>query len=175
MKWSDIKGAYLTVSRSIKQSLQGEDIETAPKSKSSIRTLQLPLPLIRILNKHKKRQRSLHNFDDDFRICNNIRNTTIQRKNELYSTRAGLKTIRIHDFRHTHASLLANKKINIQEISRRLGHVRIEITWNTYCHLYPKEEERAIKVLNGFTFENKLLTLARFLHELFKRHEKLAK
>ncbi|MGI5899954.1 MAG: tyrosine-type recombinase/integrase [Christensenellales bacterium] len=48
---------------------------------------------------------------------------------------------------HSHASLLANEGINIQEIARRLGHSNIEITWNTYSHLYPREEERAVKVL----------------------------
>ena len=45
--------------------------------------------------------------------------------------------------------LLANEGINIQEISRRLGHSNVEITWNTYSHLYPREEERAVSVLNG--------------------------
>ena len=40
------------------------------------------------------------------------------------------------------------EEINIQEISRRLGHENVTITWNTYSHLYPKEEERAIEILN---------------------------
>jgi len=34
------------------------------------------------------------------------------------------------------------------EIARRLGHARIEETWNTYSHLYPHEEEKAIEILN---------------------------
>lgn len=38
--------------------------------------------------------------------------------------------------------------INIQEIARRLGRSKIEITWNPYAHLYPREEERAIEILN---------------------------
>lgn len=61
---------------------------------------------------------------------------------------AGIKAIRIHDFRHSHASLLANEGINIQGVSRRLGHSKIEMTWNTYSHLYPREEERAVEILN---------------------------
>jgi len=150
LKWSDIDSSHLTVSRSIAQRPIGVDIETAPKSQSSIRTIQMPLPLIEVLNEHEQRQQILHNFTDDFRICNNVRDTTIRRKNILYSTSIGLKTIRIHDFRHSHASVLANNNINIQEVSRRLGHAQIEITWNTYCHLYPKEEEKAIAVLNNF-------------------------
>ena len=150
LKWSDIKEDYLSVSRSLSQKLKGGEEETAPKNASSIRTLQMPLPLIKILNKHKQRQQLCHNFTDDFRICNGLKDTTLQRKNMLYSKMSELKTIRIHDFRHSHASLLANSNINIQEVARRLGHSQIEMTWNTYCHLYPKEEEKAVNVLNSF-------------------------
>jgi len=148
LKWSDINGSYLTVNRSIAKRF---NIETAPKNKSSIRTLQMPLPLIDVLSEQRQRQQITHNFTDDFRICNNICNTTLQRRNVLYSQKAGLeKIIRIHDFRHSHASALANSNINIQEVARRLGHTRVEMTWNTYCHSYPKEEEKAVAILNNF-------------------------
>jgi len=104
--------------------------------------------LIEILEEQRKRQQLLHNFTDDYRVCNNIRNSSVERKNRLYSATAGLKTIRIHDFRHSHASFLAHKNIKIQEIARRLGHAKIEETWKTYAHLYPKDKEEAVKVLN---------------------------
>jgi len=150
LKWSDIKGKYISVRRNLTQRLRnGKGAETTPKTISSIRRVELPLPLMKILYKQKQRQQLKHTFTDDFRVCNNIRNTSIERRNKIYSSSIGLKTIRIHDFRHSHASVLANKNINIQEISRRLGHSRIEETWNTYCHLYPKEREKAIKVLNN--------------------------
>ena len=55
---------------------------------------------------------------------------------------------RIHDFLHTHVSVLINEGISIQEIARRLGHSKVEITWNTYAHLYPREEERAVRILD---------------------------
>ena len=149
LKWSDISGTHLTVSRSVTQRLKGGDMETAPKNRSSVRTLQIPLPLLAVLNIQRERQALLHNFTDDFRICGGIRDTTLQRRNQVYAKKAKLRTIRVHDFRHSHASVLANNNINIQEISRRLGHAQVEITWNTYCHLYPREEEKAIEVLNG--------------------------
>jgi len=153
LKWSDINGEYLSVRRSLTQRLNGGlGVETTPKTVSSIRTIQLPLPLIKILEEQKQRQQQLHNFCNDFRITNDIRNASIDRRNKNYSTWAGIKTIRIHDFRHSHASVLAHKNINIQEVSRRLGHARIEMTWNTYCHLYPKEEEKAVAILNGFNY-----------------------
>lgn len=93
----------------------------------------------------------LGNWSSEHRVLGEercLRDTTIQKRNNLYASLAGVKRIRIHDFRHSHASLLANMGINIQEVARRLGHAKIEMTWNTYSHLYPREEERAIAVLN---------------------------
>lgn len=94
----------------------------------------------------------LPNFNEDSRVLGDgkcLRDTTLQQKNILYSKLAGVKIIRIHDFRHSHAFLLANMGINIQEVARRLGHTKVEITWNTYSHLYPKEEEKAVAILNA--------------------------
>ena len=111
----------------------------------------MPAPLIKILDEHKLRQQSVEGFRENFRICGGIkclRDTSISNANIRFAKEAGLKTIRIHDLRHSHASLLANEGINIQEIARRLGHSKIEITWNTYSHLYPREEERAVQILN---------------------------
>lgn len=151
LKWSDIDSEILHVRRSISQKVSGGDIETPPKNKSSYRDLQMPLPLIKILNEHKERQKREKRFTDDFRVCGGVqclRDTSISNKNIQFAQAAGLPVIRVHDFRHTHASLLVNEGINIQEIARRLGHAQIEMTWNTYSHLYPREEERAVSILN---------------------------
>lgn len=151
LRWSDIDGNYLSVKRSITQKLKGGDVETPPKNKSSIRTIQMPAPLRSILAEHKARWQSLQGFNEDFRICGGthpLRDTSIENANKRFAELAGVKKIRIHDFRHSHASVLVNNGINIQEVARRLGHSNIEMTWNTYSHLYPKEEERATAVLD---------------------------
>lgn len=151
LKWSDIEGNILHIRRSITQKLKGEDRETPPKNKSSYRDIQMPQPLIDILSAHKERQQRDERFCDEWRICGGticLRDTTIEKRNSQFANEAGLPHIRIHDFRHTHASLLVNEGINIQEIARRLGHSRVEQTWNTYSHLYPREEERAVAILN---------------------------
>jgi integrase len=151
LKWSDISNSLLSVERSITQKIKGGDRETPPKNSTSIRTLQMPLPLIQVLGEHRERQKQLERFTEDYRICGGercLRDTTLQKRNLQYATLAGLNSIRIHDFRHSHVSILANEGINIQEIARRLGHARIEETWNTYSHLYPREEEKAVDVLN---------------------------
>jgi len=145
LKWSDIKGTRVDIRRSLNIRF---DIETTTKTGID-RIIQMPKPLINILNEHKERLQRFNNFNDDFRICGVVTNTTMQRKNKQYSTGAGLKTIRIHDFRHSHASLLANSNINIMEIARRLGHSEIEMTWNTYSHLYPQTEDKALEILNA--------------------------
>jgi len=151
LKWTDIEGDILHVRRSIAQKLKGQDRETPPKNKSSYRCLKMPVPLVSILNEQKKRQQSMKTFTEDWRICGGfkcLRDTSISNKNIRYAQEAGLNPIRIHDFRHTHATLLINEGINIQEIARRLGHSDVKETWGTYAHLYPREEDRAVEILN---------------------------
>lgn len=151
LKWSDIDGDIIHVRRSIAQKLKGEDRETPPKNKTSYRDLQAPQPLVKILNEHQHRQQQINGYSEDFRVCGAtrcLRDSSLDNKNKKFAEAAKLPHIRIHDFRHSHASLLANEGINIQEIARRLGHSKIEITWNTYSHLYPREEERAVQILN---------------------------
>lgn len=154
LKWSDIDGNIINIRRSVTQKVKGKAIvETPPKNKSSYRSLQIPVPLIQILQEHKERQKIFYNnkFSDDMRVCGGescLRDSNLSNKNKQFAKMAEIKCIRIHDFRHSHVSLLANEGINIQEIARRLGHAKIEMTWNTYSHLYPREEERALKVLD---------------------------
>ena len=150
LKWSDIKGNVLSISRSVNQKV-GRIVETLPKNSSSIRTLQIPMALEVVLKEQKQRQMKDKNFTDDYRICGGIdciRDSTVCNKGFDFADKAGLPHIRLHDFRHSHASLLASEGINIQEIARRLGHSNVEMTWNTYSHLYPHEEERAVSVLD---------------------------
>ncbi len=151
LKWSDIEGNTIHVRRSIAQKLKGDDVETPPKNKSSYRDLQMPHQLAIALHAERNRQMSESGFKEDWRVCGGpsvLRDTSIENKNKAYTAAAGLPHIRIHDFRHSHASLLVNEGISIQEVARRLGHSKVEITWNTYAHLYPREEERAISVLD---------------------------
>lgn len=151
LRWSDIDGPILHVRRSIAQKLKGDDRETPPKNKSSYRTLQIPEPMQSILKEHLARQQADSRFSTDFRVCGGpsvLRDTSIENRNKQYAAGAGLPHIRVHDFRHTHATLLINEGINIQEIARRLGHSDVQTTWKVYAHLYPREEDRAVAILN---------------------------
>ena len=153
IRWSDIKNeSKMSIRRSIAQKLKGDDKITPPKNKSSYRTLQMPAVLIAILKKHKERKMRLHNFNEDDLICGvgrSLRDSTVDRKNRRYAALAGLtKRITIHGFRHSHVSLLVNANVPIKEISRRVGHAKIEITLNTYAHLYKSSEQNAIDAMD---------------------------
>ncbi|MBQ9624573.1 MAG: site-specific integrase [Clostridia bacterium] len=152
LQWNDIDGKYINVRRSTSQKLGiGRDEETATKNRSSMRRLQMPEPLIRALEEHKERQKKLGLYDGNRKILGDercLRDSTLDKRNRQYAKATGVKRIRVHDFRHTHVTLLANMGVNIQEIARRLGHSDVRTTWGTYAHLYPQEEQHAIDVLN---------------------------
>ena len=61
-----------------------------------------------ILDEQKERQKQFDNFSDDFRVCGGIdplRDTSIDQANRTIANAAGVKRIRVHDFRHTFATI----------------------------------------------------------------------
>ena len=66
---------------------------------------------------------------------------------------AGLKGVRLHDLRHTHASLMLKAGVNPKVVSKRLGHASVNITLNTYSHVLPGLQEdassRCSRLLSG--------------------------
>ena len=68
---------------------------------------------------------------------------------EKYSIQAGVEKIRLHDFRHSHASYLLFIQADITAISKRLGHDNLQTTINTYSHLYKDANKQLMKKLNN--------------------------
>ena len=64
-----------------------------------------------------------------------------------YCEKSGVKKIRIHDIRHSHASMLIEMGIAPLAISERLGHEDIQSTLNTYSHLYPNKQSKIAMIL----------------------------
>lgn len=60
---------------------------------------------------------------------------------------SGVPPIRIHDLRHSHATLLINNGVNIVAVSKRLGHSSINMTLEIYTHLLQKTEDELIATL----------------------------
>ena len=58
-------------------------------------------------------------------------------------------TIRFHDLRHTHATLLLRQGIHVKVVSERLGHSTVAITLDTYSHVLPDMQEQAAEKLEA--------------------------
>jgi integrase/predicted RNA-binding Zn-ribbon protein involved in translation (DUF1610 family) len=69
--------------------------------------------------------------------------------------RAKLPEIRLHDLRHTHATLALRAGIHPKVVSERLGHATVAITLDTYSHAIPALQEEAASRIAGLVFGGK--------------------
>ena len=74
--------------------------------------------------------------------------TTIARVFNAAIKESGVKPIRLHDLRHSHATWLINNGVNIVAVSKRLGHTTIEQTLKTYTHLLNDTDEKMMEVIS---------------------------
>ena len=63
------------------------------------------------------------------------------------ASNVGIKLIRFHDARHTHASIMLKQGVNPKIVQMRLGHATIAITMDIYSHVLPGLQKAAA---NGF-------------------------
>ena len=150
LRWNCLRGNILSVKTSITQKMTGTDVETPPKNKSSIRDITIPSNLLQLLTEHRERQQRIPSWNENGFICGYyrpLRDSTIEYLNTKFAKAAGLKHIRIHDFRHSHASVLINAGVNPLDVAHRLGHSSTVQTLKTYSHLFPKETDKALPIL----------------------------
>lgn len=152
LNWKDFVGDYLNIYKTIsKEKIDGKYIVNTPKTPKSIRKVKLDKDLINQLNELKQFYKKCIGFDEDWYIfggLNPLAPTTIGRNKDIYCRKADIKKIRIHDFRHSHASLLLSKNVPIIVISERLGHSDVSMTLNIYSHMLPNDEDKAINIIN---------------------------
>ena len=75
----------------------------------------------------------------------------LYRKLNATIKKAGVPKIRIHDLRHSHATLLAAGQ-PLKVVSERLGHAKTSITLDTYAHIPPGMQEGAVDALGVILF-----------------------
>ena len=68
---------------------------------------------------------------------------------------AKLPDIRLHDLRHTHATLALRAGIHPKIVSERLGHATVSITLDTYSHAIPAMQEEAATLIAELVFAAK--------------------
>lgn len=141
LKWQDINFYDNTIS--INKTITRNHKLQPPKTTSSKRVICINDYLINELKKLKELEKNNAEF------LFNISFTQLKRKKDYYCEKANVKQIKIHEFRHSHACLLFQNKIEIEDISYRLGHSNISMTMSTYLKYLPRNEKRVIKLLNS--------------------------
>lgn len=133
------------------QRIQGKDVVTEPKTEKSKRIIALPDFLVEEIKDYMSRLYGLMKTDRLFMVTKSYLEHEMLRGIEL----SGVKRIRLHDLRHSHASLLISK-LGAQPlvVAERLGHEKIQTTLNTYSHLYPNQARDLADQLNGLNEKN---------------------
>lgn len=142
----DFNGCRLRIDKSY-QRINGKDVVTPPKTPRSVRTVSIPVFLRDELKSYTDKLYGPHKHDRIFPYTKHFFEHEMKR-----GTKDGeVRQIRIHDLRHSHASLLIELGFSPLAIADRLGHEKVETTLNTYSHLFPhKRDEVAEKLQDCF-------------------------
>ena len=146
LKWDDVDldSGHLRVRRT-RLEYGGKVSEDTPKSKASARVVSLDAETVRVLREHRRRQAgerlaagSAYEagdwvFTDE--VGRPYRPDLISRRFKQAARDAGLPTIRLHDARHTAATLALEAGIDIKVVSEQLGHSTTQITADIYQHV----------------------------------------
>ena len=141
---------YLNITKSVnmKNKVKGKYLVTLPKNKQSIRKVPIPKKLAELIRFHIDCLKMNEDFQNNWFLCggrNPIPDTTADVMKNEAEKRAGLPHIRVHDLRHSYASLLINKGVDIGIISRLMGHGSPQITYSIYSHFYPETNYKAVE------------------------------
>ncbi|MDO4491942.1 MAG: site-specific integrase [Lachnospiraceae bacterium] len=133
----DIDRKMLRINKSY-QRLNRKDVITPPKTPKSNRCIKIPDFLLKDLLDYRERLYGLQEEDRLFSFSKSYLESEMSRGIRA----SGVKRIRLHDLRHSAASMLVELGFSPLEIAERLGHEKIETTLNTYSHLYPDKQDR---------------------------------
>ncbi|OPJ61508.1 site-specific integrase [Clostridium oryzae] len=145
LTWRDVNldSKTININKSYTR-LNGQDIINSPKTPKSKRKISISDALCEDIKSYRDK---LYDYKLSDRI---FAFTKFFLKHEMVRVckKSGVKEIRIHDLRHSHASLLIELGFTPLLISERLGHEKVETTLNTYSHLYPNKGDIVANKLN---------------------------
>lgn len=121
-----------------------QDIITEPKTRQSVRIIEIPEFLKEEIWEFVEKHYGMPDTERLFPVVQEAVQHKMKRQIEI----AGVKKIRVHDLRHSHASYLIEKGVEPLLIKERLGHKDIRITLNTYGHLYPTRQKELAQMLD---------------------------
>lgn len=155
LTWSNIDFNKRTLSINKQITDRGGGVKSfefsTPKTKSSIRTLPINKKLLEDLKMLKEEDSKIYGFNNSYFVCGDaflIASNSIRDRKNKNCALAGVPQIRIHDFRHSCASLLVNNGANITVVAKYLGHTKIEETLNTYTHLFNSALSEVVNLID---------------------------
>lgn len=125
------------------QRIKGRDIITEPKTPKSNRIIKMPDFLVQEMQEYLT---LLYKYEPTDRIFPFTKSYLHHEMTRGAKTQ-NVKRIRIHDLRHSHASLLIEMGFSAVAIADRLGHESIDITYR-YAHLFPSRQTEIANKLN---------------------------
>jgi integrase len=155
LRWRnlDLVGSELEVRETAFRLHSGEYIIKEPKTPHSRRRVSLTPSLAMLLRKYREDQELISEkmgrklLEDDFVFCRPdgrpLDPDSVTRRFSEIVRKAGIPRIRLHDLRHTHATLMLKAGVHPKVVSERLGHASIAVTLDTYSHVLPGLQEAA--------------------------------
>ena len=126
--------------------VNGEELFLEPKTPKSKRCISIPDFLYDDIQMYISKLYGIQEGDRIFYFSKSALDKNIKR----LAKKAGLLPIRVHDLRHSHASMLIEMGFSPLEIANRLGHESVKTTLDTYSHLYPDKDQKLAGELNKF-------------------------
>ena len=160
LRWSDVEleAGVLSVRRSLEESSSGAVLKE-PKTAKGSRTIALPEVTIEALREHRKAQCELRvrvgpAYNSGELVFPGADGEPWWPSNFGRACRRVMKKAkldcRLHDLRHTHATMLLRQGVHPKVVQERLGHANIGITLDIYSHVAPHmQEEAAAKIDAG--------------------------
>ena len=145
----DLEKQTIRINKSF-QKLHGQDMITSPKTPKSNRTVTIPKMLCDCLRDYMSKCFQLQPDDRLFPYGK----TFLYREMIRGCKKSGVKKIRVHDLRHSHAAALIEMNVAPKLLQERLGHERIQTTLDTYGHLYPNAQAEVARQLEEFMSES---------------------
>lgn len=140
----DLEKRTISITKSY-QRLGKKDVITPPKTPKSKRVITIPEFLAADIKDYMD---SLYDLQEDDRLFP-ITKYYLEHEMQRGIKASGVKRIRVHDLRHSHASMLIELGFSPLEIANRLGHEKVETTLNTYAHLYPNKQTKLAERLDS--------------------------
>ena len=134
LKWDDVdwKRKTIRICRQVAR-INGEVVEAPLKTKNAYRTISLGDGAIAILEAQKEKTNDKYIFPSP--NGGPISPDSVQNMLNRVLKRAGLPKIRVHDLRHTFATLALQNGVDIKTVSGMLGHYSAGFTLDTYTHV----------------------------------------